>query len=263
MTKMLHNRAILRLSATEAEEDVRAFLQGLVTQDMGQVRPGAPAWAALLTPQGKRLFDFILWADGDDILVDCEDAQADALAKRLSIYRLRRKIAIARDDSLCVGWSAAPDDAPADALQSAPDPRLAALGTRYLVRGGDIERADGASGDAAGDDAWRTHRLALGVTEGADELGQDKILWLECNAAELNGVSFTKGCYVGQENTARMNWRQKVNRRLVVVPLAQADEKRQMVAYPDLSLSVEHRRVEAIDRAILPDWLAEALADEA
>ncbi|MBN9787980.1 folate-binding protein [Pseudonocardia sp. TMWB2A] len=257
MTKMLHNRAILRLSATEAGEDVRAFLQGLVTQDMGQVRPGAPAWAALLTPQGKLLFDFILWADGDDILVDCEDAQADALAKRLSIYRLRRKIAIARDDSLCVGWSAAPDDAPAEALQSAPDPRLAALGTRYLVRAADIARARGASGD----DAWRAHRLALGVTEGADELGQDKILWLECNAAELNGVSFTKGCYVGQENTARMNWRQKVNRRLVVVPLAQADEKRQMVAYPDLGLSVEHRRVEAIDRATLPDWLADALAD--
>ncbi len=255
MTTMLHNRAILRLSATEAGEDVRAFLQGLVTQDMGQVRPGAPVWAALLTPQGKLLFDFILWADGDDILVDCEDAQADALAKRLSIYRLRRKIAIARDDSLCVGWSAAPDGAPAEALQSAPDPRLAALGTRYLVRGGDIESVDGASGD----DVWRAHRLALGVTEGADELGQDKILWLECNAAELNGVSFTKGCYVGQENTARMNWRQKVNRRLVVVPLAQADEKRQMIAYPDLGLSVEHRRVEAIDRATLPDWLAEAL----
>ena len=263
MTKMLHNRAILRLSATEAGEDVRAFLQGLVTQDMGQVRPGAPAWAALLTPQGKLLFDFILWADGDDILVDCEDAQAAALAKRLSIYRLRRKIAIARDDNICVGWSAAPDDAPADDLESAPDPRLAALGTRYLVRGGDTERADSACGDDAGDDAWRAHRLALGVTEGADELGQDKILWLECNAAELNGVSFTKGCYVGQENTARMNWRQKVNRRLVVVPLAQADEKRQMVAYPDLGLSVEHRRVEAIDRATLPDWLAEALADEA
>ena len=69
-------------------------------------------------------------------------------------------------------------------------------------------------------------------------------LWLEANAAELNGVSFSKGCYVGQENTARMNWRQKVNRRLVVVPLADADPKRQRVAYPDLGLSVELRRVE-------------------
>lgn len=247
MTKTFRDRAIIRLAATEAGEDIRAFLQGLVTQDMGLVRPGAPAWAALLTPQGKALFDFILWADGDDILIDCEEAQADALVKRLSIYRLRRKIAIARDDGIFVGWGDAPDGA----LQSASDPRLATLGTRSLLR----DKGD------SGDDAWRAHRLGLGVTEGVAELGQDKILWLECNAAELNGVSFTKGCYVGQENTARMNWRQKVNRRLVVVPLAQADEKRQTIAYPDLGLSVEHRRVETIDRATLPDWLAGALTD--
>lgn len=247
MTKTFRDRAIIRLAATEAGEDIRAFLQGLVTQDMGLVRSGAPAWAALLTPQGKALFDFILWADGDDILIDCEESQADALMKRLSIYRLRRKIAIARDDGIFVGWGDVPDDA----LQSAPDPRLATLGTRSLLR----DKGD------SGDDAWRAHRLSLGVTEGVAELGQDKILWLECNAAELNGVSFTKGCYVGQENTARMNWRQKVNRRLVVVPLAQADEKRQMIAYPNLGLSVEHRRVEAIDRATLPDWLTDALAD--
>jgi folate-binding Fe-S cluster repair protein YgfZ len=69
---------------------------------------------------------------------------------------------------------------------------------------------------------------------------------------ELNGVSFTKGCYVGQENTARMNWRQKVNRRLVVVPIADADEKRQVIAYPELGWSVEHRRVETIDADAAP-----------
>ena len=105
-----------------------------------------------------------------------------------------------------------------------------------------------------------THRLSLGVTEGRAELGDGTTLWLECNAAELNGVSFTKGCYVGQENTARMNWRQKVNRRLVVVPVAEADEKRQVVAYPDLGWSVEHRRVEAIAPAAAPYWMREALA---
>ena len=88
----------------------------------------------------------------------------------------------------------------------------------------------------------------------------DKFLWLECNAAELNGVSFTKGCYVGQENTARMNWRQKVNRRLVVVPLAEADPARQIVVYPEIGWSVEHRRVESIDLAVAPAWLRDALA---
>ena len=237
----LHNRAIIRLSPTESGENVRTFLQGLVTQDTNLVQDNAPVWTALLTPQGKVLFDFLLWADGDDVLVDCEAEQADALAKRLSLYRLRRKIAIARDDSLFVGWG----DTPLAAVQKATDPRLDALGTRYLV------------GEAGGDnkEEWRAHRLALGVAEGVTELGQDKILWLECNAAELNGVSFTKGCYVGQENTARMNWRQKVNRRLFVLPIGAAEEKRLMVSYPDLELGVYHMRVEDVANDRWPAWL--------
>jgi len=90
------------------------------------------------------------------------------------------------------------------------------------------------------------------VPEGRGELGD--ILWLETNAVELNGVSFTKGCYIGQENTARMNWRQKVNRRLVVVPLSTSDEARQRAAYPDLGLAVDHLRVESLDPATLPAW---------
>jgi hypothetical protein len=91
------------------------------------------------------------------------------------------------------------------------------------------------------------------VAEGREELGD--ILWLETNAVELNGVSFTKGCYVGQENTARMNWRQKVGRRLVVVPLAQADEKRTRMRYEELGLAVVHQRVEDIDPAHVPEWM--------
>ncbi|NRD88746.1 folate-binding protein YgfZ [Sphingopyxis sp. BSNA05] len=239
----LNDRSIIRLSATDGSEDIRAFLQGLVTQDMTAVAEGAPQWSALLTAQGKVLLDFFLWADGNDILIDCEGDQAGALVKRLKLYRLRRKIDIARDDSLAVHWALDAGDRPVD-------PRLAGLGHRWL--------ADTDAGEAA-DEAYRKHRLSLGVTEGAAELGSDKTLWLECNAAELNGVSFTKGCYVGQENTARMNYRQKVNRRLVVVPIAQADEKRQRIAYPDYDLSVEHRRVDDLTALDLPDWLARAL----
>src|SRR3546814_6376453 len=110
-------------------------------------------------------------------------------------------------------------------------PRLPELGHRWLAP------ADAASADHAA--AWRAHRLGLGVTEGIAELGSDQTLWLEANAEELNGVDFRKGCYVGQENTARMHYRSKVNRRLVVVPLAQADQKRQRLALPDLNLSIE------------------------
>src|SRR4051812_47239100 len=228
----LADRSLLRLSG----EDVRGFLQGLVTNDLDLLRPDRPLWAGLLTAQGKALFDFILWADGADVLIDCEAEQAEALARRLSLYRLRRQITIGRDDSLAVHW--VPD--------GGTDPRLPALGRRWLAP------PDGAA------EGWLAHRLSLGVTEGAGELGSDKTLWLECNAAELNGVSFAKGCYVGQENTARMNWRQKVNRRLVVVP-ADAPGPRTRIHYPALGLAVEHRRVDDLAEAIIPDWLARAL----
>ena len=107
--------------------------------------------------------------------------------------------------------------------------------------------------------AYRAHRLGLGIPEGLAELGSEQTLWLEANAAELNGVSFTKGCYVGQENTARMNWRQKVNRRLVVVPLENADISRQRCAYPELGLSVELRRVEDMTALDLPEWQRTAI----
>ncbi|KKI18501.1 CAF17-like 4Fe-4S cluster assembly/insertion protein YgfZ [Sphingomonas sp. Ag1] len=230
---MLTDRAVLRLSG----EDVRGFLQGLVTND---VTGPLPVWTALLTPQGKALFDFLVWADGEDLLLDCGGEQADALAKRLTLYRLRRKIAIARDDSLAVHWAV-------DGSEGVPDPRLATLGQRWIA----------APGAAA--EGWLAHRLSLGVTEGVGELGSGETLWLECNARELNGVSFGKGCYVGQENTARMNYRSKVNRRLVVAPLTEAGD-RTRATYPALGLMVEHRRVESLGDAIIPPWLADALA---
>lgn len=227
-------------------EDVAAFLQGLVTND---VTGPLPCYAALLSAQGKHLFDFLVWraaeSGGDALLLDCEAECADDLAKRLSLYRLRRKIAITRDETLAVHWSAAPQ------AGAVPDPRLGELGWRWLAPAG--------AGQSAAA-AWLAHRLSLGVPEGRAELGD--ILWLETNAAELAGVSFTKGCYVGQENTARMNWRQKVNRRLVVVPLAESDESRRITAYPELGLAVDHLRVETLDPCRLPAWQAAAITSE-
>jgi folate-binding protein YgfZ len=226
----LVDRAVVRLSG----EDVREFLQGLVTQD---VAGALPVWAGLLTAQGKCLFDFLVWADGDDLLLDCEAEAADDLIKRLSLYRLRRPITIERDSDIAVHWSKGGD-------QDVPDPRLPELGKRWL--GPADEPALG----------LLEHRLRLGVCEGRAELGD--LLWLECNAVELNGVSFTKGCFVGQENTARMNWRQKVNRRLVVVEGDGGERAR--IAYPELGLAVIHARADAIpDGAIIPDWLAPAI----
>lgn len=235
MATLLSNRAVIRLSPLDDSEDVASFLQGLVTND---VKGPLPAYAALLSAQGKVLFDFIVWdGTGGDLLLDCEAAHAEELVKRLSMYRLRRKIAIARDDTLAVHWAKS-------GVEGRPDPRLSELGQRWLDPVSDGEIADS---------QWLAHRLSLGVAEGREELGE--ILWLETNAVELSGVSFTKGCYVGQENTARMNWRQKVNRRLMVVPLALADEKRTRARYEELGLAVVHQRVEDIDPANVPGWI--------
>ena len=220
----LTDRVLLRLSG----EDVRGFVDGLVTNKLDTL----PAYAALLTPQGKVIADFIVWDERDDLLLDVATPDADVLERRLAMYRLRRAITIARDEALAVHWS--PD--------GADDPRLPALGRRWIAPPGEA-----ASG-------WLEHRLRLGVCEGAAELGD--LLWLECNADELNGVSFTKGCFVGQENTARMNWRGKVNRRLVVVPSGVAPPARVRIDYPELGLAVAHLRVDEVPaEAIRPPWL--------
>jgi len=242
---MLKDRAVIRLSGAEDGEDVRGFLQGLVTND---VSGELPVYAALLSAQGKAMFDFFVWADGADLLLDCEADAADDLVKRLSLYRLRRKIEIARDGALAVHWSAGPQTG------AVVDPRLAELGYRWLA-------ADlgGAAGGEMADGPYRAHRLSIGVAEGKAELGDT--LWLETNAVELNGVSFEKGCYIGQENTARMNWRQKVNRRLVVVPIGASDEKRCKIAYPNLNVAVDHLRVADLDPDDLPKWQAAGIAD--
>jgi folate-binding protein YgfZ len=192
----LPDRTVLRIAGVDAG----TFLQGLLTNDLDALGPGRPLYAGLLSPQGKALFDMILHADGDAILVDVAAARAEALARRLGLYKLRKAVTIT-PTSLAVftGWDG-------DAAEHPVDPRFAALGTRWVAE-------TGADADAA---AYTAHRLAQGVPDSAD-IGEEELLWLETGADLLNGVSFTKGCYVGQENTARMHHRDKVRRRLVPV----------------------------------------------
>jgi hypothetical protein len=247
----LARRCVIRLSPREGSgEDVAAFLQGLVTSD---VQGLLPVWTGLLSPQGKALFDFIVWPSTDGLLLDCEAQSASALVKRLSLYRLRRAIDIAVASSLAVHWR------PQGKGGAPTDPRLAALGERWLAP---VTHDDDAADGAGADEHWLAHRLSLGVPEGMAEIGSDATLWLECNAVELHGVSFTKGCYVGQENTARMNWRQKVNRRLIVVPLSRSDPKRQRAAYPELGLAIDHLRLEDLAPDLAPAWLESSAAAE-
>ncbi|SRR5579885_503666 len=197
MRSLLPDRAVIGLSGPE----LRGFLQGLITNNVEKLAPDVPLYAALLTPQGKILFDFILADDGvGGILLDCVAGAREALVKRLSMYRLRAKVEIAPRADLAVvaGWG---ETKPQGAF---PDPRLSALGWRMI---GPKEKLQGGAD-------YLSHRLSLGVPEGAD-FGSDRIFALEGDLEDLNGVAFNKGCYVGQELTARMKHRGTARKRLL------------------------------------------------
>lgn len=198
------NRKILRLSGADA----RPFLQGLLTQDVTALSAATPLYAGLLSPQGKALFQLFLFAagdgDGDDVLIDVAADQIEALAKRLTMFRLRKQVQIAPETGLAVWqqWG--------EASRHPADPRTPLAGSRFLSP---------AAVMTATIEDWHAHRLPLGLPE-ADEIGSDDLLWLETDARELNGVSFTKGCYTGQENTARMHHRDKLRKQLLPVRLS-------------------------------------------
>lgn len=199
MTLWLDDRAVIAVSGPEA----RDFLQGLVTNDVAGVAPDTPRYAALLTPQGKILFDFLINEKDGVLFLDVPAATRDALAKRLSLYRLRAKVEIAARDDLAVVWSEN------ETTSFVRDPRHPELGLRAIV-----PKTDASS--ASGSHAFQTLRLRLGVPEGRD-FGQDKMFALDSDLDELNGVAFDKGCYVGQELTARMKHRGTARKRLLPV----------------------------------------------
>ncbi|NWH09298.1 MAG: folate-binding protein YgfZ [Alphaproteobacteria bacterium] len=204
MLTLLPSRAVVSVAGADAA----GFLQGLITNDIAKAA-GAPLYAALLTPQGKYLFDFILAAHDDGFLIDCERARAEALIARLLAYRLRAKVAIALTDwCVMAAWGETPQ--PQSGETAFPDPRHPALGFRLL--------APVALGTTtASESDYHRHRIGLGVPEGAMDFAPEETFLLEGNAEELHGVDFKKGCYVGQELTARMKHRGTARRRVLRV----------------------------------------------
>ena len=187
-------------------KDVRAVLQGVVTNDVDRVAPGQAVYAALLTPQGKYMFDFFLLDGGEDcVLIDVARDSAVSLAQRLKMYCLRRDAALEGTDmQVALVWGGA---APEGAV---PDPRCAALGWR--IYGADLQptwtQAARADYDAL--------RVAHVVPESGVELTPDTFI-LEAGFERLSGVDFRKGCYVGQEVTARMKHKTELRKGLVRV----------------------------------------------
>jgi hypothetical protein len=192
-----------------AGADRVAFLQGLVSNDVGQAAPGRAVWAALLTPQGKFLAEFFVLAEGARLLLDCAREAAPGLVQRLSRFRLRSQVAL-RDLSTEMHVHAAWDGAlPPEGVVAAPDPRLPEAGWRILS-------GTPLATNAAAEDHDR-HRLALGLPDGARDMEAERSVLLEGGFDELGGVSWTKGCYMGQELTARTKYRGLLKRRLVPV----------------------------------------------
>ena len=194
----LPDRAVLRLSG----EDRRSFLQGLITQDVDRLKPGASIFAALLTPQGKILFDFIIVEHQDAFLLDCRRDSIEALAKRLTLYKLRAKVEIAVDKSLNVSFS---DEKPSSPI-AYEDPRLPALGWRSINE----------AANNTDNGTYAQKRIALGIPAFGDDFDADGAFLLDVNYDALNGISYQKGCFVGQEVTSRMKRKGDVRKRTLI-----------------------------------------------
>ena len=217
---LLPERGVVKV----AGDDARHFLNGLATNDIGKVSPGSARFAALLTPQGKIVVDFIVTeapaADGGGFFLDCPRALAPELVQKLKFYKLRAKV-IAEDLSDALGvmavWGGAPTDS--DYGLSYADQRLAALGSRVILPPSQApEAATDLGAELVGLEAYDAHRIALGVPRGGNDFSYGDTFPHEANMDQLGGVDFDKGCYVGQEVVSRVEHRNSARSR--VVPIA-------------------------------------------
>ena len=223
---LLPGRGVLRLSGA----DVLTFLQVLITRDLDSLSPEQAVYGALLTPQGKYLFDFFLARQGDELLLDGEAARLEALAKRLNMYRLRADVQItdiSADWEVCAAFGSG--IATALALTGGAgaamaygegvaflDPRLDGAGARIIAPTGQGGAMLAAAGIGPGEAAeYDYFRLGLALPDSGRDLVVDKSLMLESNLEFLRGVDFDKGCFVGQELTARTKYRALVRKRLL------------------------------------------------
>ncbi len=186
--------------------DWRSFLQGLITQDVETLAVGEIRFAALLTPQGRLLFDLFVIGAEEGCLIDCVAATREALVQRLGLYRLRAKVEIApREMAIKALWNVA-----VEPVGWITDPRLPALGFRGYGAAAPIDA------QLVDRNAYDAHRLALGVPD-SDDFGDDKTYPIEANFDLLGGIDFKKGCFIGQETTSRMKRRGQIKTRMAAI----------------------------------------------
>jgi folate-binding protein YgfZ len=198
------NRRVIAI----AGEDRSTFLQGLITNDINLLSEKGMIYAAMLTPQGKFLYDFFLTSQDDKILLDCLDEIHAPLMKKLMLYRLRARVAI-EDVSEFYGVYSVHDEEANLTL----DPRCPQLGYRAIIKKEDLPFSNNL-------DDYDKLRLSLGIPEILKDMIPEKSIPLECNLDQLNAISWSKGCYVGQELTARTHYRGVVRKRLLPVKIS-------------------------------------------
>lgn len=227
---VLANRAVLSVSG----DDAVPFLQGLVSNDVERVNETTAIWAAFLTPQGKFLHEFMVAQRSDKLLLDCEAERADDLLTRLKRFRLRAKVDVVHEDTLSVAaiWgdnAAKVFDLRAQAGAATQleagvafcDPRLATAGVRSIAKLDQLSALLKELGCETSSQAeYDAHRLPLGLPDGSRDMEVEKALLLENGFEELGGVDFQKGCYIGQELTARTHYRALIKKRLLPVEIA-------------------------------------------
>jgi folate-binding protein YgfZ len=226
---LLDYRGVLAVSGA----DRRSFLQGLVSNDVEKVGPAQARYAALLTAQGKYLHDFMMIEFDEALWLEAEAGRLGDLRRRLSVYRLRAKAELDEQPELAVavvfgagalaaiGLSEAPGAArPFGSGVAFVDPRLAALGARCILPSIDIRPAlEGIGLAESGFPAYDRLRIELGIPDGGRDLVPEKSILLEAGFDELNGVDWQKGCYIGQELTARTKYRGLIKKRLMPVEI--------------------------------------------
>jgi folate-binding protein YgfZ len=219
---LARDRALIALAGA----DRTSFLQGIVSNDVTKVSGGNAIYAAFLTPQGKYLHDIFIAALGDRLLIDCEAGRRADLLRRLGMYKLRAKVTLAQEDGLAIGLHFGSDvlaclDLPAEAGHARAegegilfvDPRLPALGARAILPQPAMPAETGSAAD------YDRLRLSLGVPDGSRDLPVEKAILLENGFDELHAIDWDKGCYMGQELTARTRYRGLVRKRLLPVAI--------------------------------------------
>ena len=199
LMQVRRERAVLSLEGAESEN----FLHNLVTADILGLAEGKARYAALLTPQGKILFDFFVVKTAEGYLLDCAASQLEELIKRLMFYRLRAKVAIAERKDLEAGVAPTKPQA----LVAYMDPRTSLMGWRIIAEKGKLPTGTG----------YDQMRIALGLADSDGDIGSGELFPHEANLDQLGAVSFSKGCYVGQEVVSRMEHRATGRSRILPV----------------------------------------------